>query len=167
MGILKRFWQKIVNLFVKTPALPQLPKEQIDETLWLTIAKKEIGVKEVAGEGNNARVLQYHAATKLKANADSVPWCSSFVSWCLQEAGYKSTRDAWARSYLQYGEKLSEPKYGCIVVFDRGNGNGHVGFHLYEKDGLVFVVGGNQRDAVNISSYSKENVLGYVWPVKA
>lgn len=130
---------------------------------WLLVAEGEIGIKEVPGVGNNKRILEYHSVTGLAASQDSVPWCASFVSWCLEVSGIKSTKSARAKSYLEFGVKLTEPRKGCICVFNR-NGGGHVGFYMGENDVSIFVLGGNQRNAVNIAPYSKADFLEYRWP---
>lgn len=126
------------------------------------IAKGEIGQKEIAGSGNNPRIVEYHQTTSLKATADEVSWCSSFVNWCVTKSGQKGTNSAAARSWLQWGEQLKQPVEGCIVVFRRGNPpSGHVGFFV-KRDGVnVWVLGGNQSDQVKLSVYKASDVLGY------
>lgn len=142
------------------------PELKESETPWMDIASKEIGVKETPGSGNNSRVLEYHKSTTLKATEDAVPWCSAFTTWCLERAGYKSTKNAWARSYLNYGKPLNKAQYGCICVFDRGNGSGHVGFFTAETKDMIMVLGGNQSDEVCIKAYPKSKLLGFSWPIK-
>lgn len=137
------------------------------ETPWLPIALQEFGTHEIAGIKNNPRIVEYHDKTSLSANDDETAWCASFLTWSLEQAGYKSTKSAWARSYLSYGIKLDQPIPGCIVIYDRGNGMGHVHFYLYSKGDNHYGIGGNQSDEVNVSAYGKSRVLGYVWPVKA
>lgn len=51
------------------------------------IARAEKGVHEIAGVKHNDRILDYHQATTLKAQADEVSWCSAFVNWCYIQAG--------------------------------------------------------------------------------
>lgn len=128
--------------------------------IWYQLAKKEIGVKEIAGKKHNKRVLEYHQATTLKATTDEVAWCSSFVCWVLEACGIRSTRSAAARSYSSYGDSVSKAKIqiGDIVVFQRGNSSwqGHVGFFAgwANKDKTsIAVLGGNQSNSVNISNY--------------
>ena len=133
------------------------------EPNWLTIARLEIGQKEVR-KGENPRIIKYHMSTKLKATKDETPWCSSFVCFCLESAGYKSTRNAWARSFVAWGSKLKEPKLGCIVVFKRGEDSGHVGFFISESKLKIKVLGGNQKNSVCISEYNKSDLLTYRWP---
>lgn len=126
------------------------------------IARDELGVKELDGEmNNNKRIIEYHLATTLKATTDEVPWCASFVSWCLEQAGLKSTKSAWARSYLTWGIATKEPKEGDIVVFSRGKSSGHVAFFVSKNPLWVTVLGGNQDNTVNIKKYAAWRVLSF------
>lgn len=129
------------------------------------VASKEIGTTEEAGPGNNQRVLEYHALTKGGATLDSVPWCSAFVSWVIEQCGLPSTKSAWARSYLSWGIPTDKPTKGCVVVFKRNENSGHVGFYDGEDEKSIFVLGGNQDNTVKIKAYSKEDFLGYRVPV--
>ncbi len=139
----------------------------INRTPWVDIALNEVGVKEYLGSKNNPRVLEYHKSTSLQAAADEVPWCSAFVTWCLEKAEYKSTKSAWARSYLDYGMKFSEPRYGAILIFSRGHESGHVAFYVGEEEGQYLCLGGNQGDQVCIKKYPKSALLGIRWPIKS
>lgn len=130
---------------------------------WWHIAKGEIGVKEIAGERHNPRIIEYHATTSLRGSRDEIPWCSSFVSWCMKAAGYPTTRSAAARSWLEYGQRIKDPVMGCIVVLTR-NGGGHVGFYAGMENDRIRILGGNQSDSVNIAAYDRSRVLAYVLP---
>lgn len=133
--------------------------------VWLTAALGEIDQREIVGSKHSPRVLQYHATTTLRASTDEVPWCSAFVQWCIAKAGFIGTRSAAARSWLQWGRELDEPRLGCIVVFKRGAPpSGHVAFFIAERGESVYVLGGNQSNRVSIAAYSKRDVLGYRWP---
>jgi uncharacterized protein (TIGR02594 family) len=127
------------------------------------IAEDEVGVHEVPGPGNNKRILEYHMSTVLRASEDSVPWCSAFVNWCVTRAGLLGTNSARARSWLSWGLPVSEPYEGCIVVMSRGTNpaQGHVGFWVAQNNRYVWVLGGNQKDAVNVSKYPIQRILGY------
>jgi len=154
------YWVKFIN-FLRSSYIEQ----KVDTGLmpiWFKIAEAEIGVKEIRG-GEHPRIIEYHMSTSLKSKEDEIPWCSSFVCWCLEQNGIKSTRSAWARSYLKWGIKLDKPKPGCIVVFQRGNA-GHVAFFVSDDETGTLVLGGNQSDSVCFSEYNKKDVLGYRWP---
>lgn len=124
-------------------------------------AMSQIGVKEIKGGKHNPKILEYHAETSLKATTDEVPWCSSFVSWCLEKVGIPSTRNAWARSYVGWGEEITEPAIGDIVIFKRGKASGHVAFYFDTVGDEIIVLGGNQNNEVNLSRYPKSKLIGF------
>lgn len=138
-------------------------------TPWFDIAKAEIGVREIPGEQDNPRIVEYQQATSLRATDDETPWCASFVNWCLQQAGIAGTNSAAARSFLQWGREIPQPVEGCIVVLKRGNSSwqGHVGFYVGAIGDRVNLVGGNQGNAVSIKGFKRSDVLGYRMPKKA
>lgn len=136
---------------------------------WYRIALGELGVKEIAGSRDAARIIEYHHATDLRATDDETPWCSAFVNWCCREAGIVGTRSAAARSWLGWGRGIvGLPVVGDVVVLSRGNSawQGHVGFFAGTGDskGEIRVLGGNQGDAVTVRQYRTAMVLGYRRP---
>lgn len=126
-------------------------------------AQRELGTKEIPGTGNNPRIVAYHESTRIGASDDSVPWCSSFVNWCVERAGYAGTGSPAARSWLNWGKELKKPTEGCVVVLRRGTQSwqGHVGFYVREDEDLVYLLGGNQGNSVSIKGFPKDKVLGF------
>jgi uncharacterized protein (TIGR02594 family) len=139
--------------------------ESIVEFPWMKIAKGELGVHEIPGKAHDERILAYHAVTKLHATTDEIPWWSSFVSYCLEKSGIRSTKSARALSYEHYGREIEEPIHGCIVVMKRGKGLGHVTFYDSKNfDGEIRCLGGNQHDSVCYANYNPDKVVAYVMP---
>jgi uncharacterized protein (TIGR02594 family) len=137
--------------------------KQIFNYPWLKIAFQEIGVKEYSGAADNPRVVAYLSSTSLGKNDrsnDETYWCSAFVNWCVEQAGFEGTDSAWAKSWLNWGKKLDKAKEGCIAILTRDKG-GHVAFYLSEDAKNVTLLGGNQNDQVCIQKYPKSKVLGY------
>ncbi|MGH8593739.1 MAG: TIGR02594 family protein [Gammaproteobacteria bacterium] len=143
-----------------------------DEFPWMAIARGEIGVREISGAGaHNPRILEYLRSTTLGSpdnSRDETAWCSAFVNWCLERAGYAGTDSAWAKSWNNWGRGISRPRPGCIVVWDRdthradgstGDG-GHVGFFFSEDADSVTVLGGNQSNSVKEATYPKDGRVG-------
>ena len=98
---------------------------------WMKIAKQELGQKEIPGADSNRRIEEYHKTTTLGSKTDSVPWCSSFVNFCITKNGLAETNSALARSWASWGKETSSFVPGCIVVLERGEPpKGHVGFFL-------------------------------------
>jgi uncharacterized protein (TIGR02594 family) len=140
-----------------------------EEFPWMPIAFSEEGVKEFPGTGDNPRVVEYLRSTNLTApynSNDETPWCSAFVNWCIERSGFEGTDSAWARSWTNWGKKINNGRRGCIVVFTRppDPGSGHVAFYVSETPTQIKVLGGNQSDAVKISTYPKSRLLGYRVP---
>lgn len=134
---------------------------------WMRAAEGEIGVAEVEGAKHNPRIIEYHRACTLKATEDEIPWCSSFANWVMLQVSIKGTRDARARSWLNWGVAIDEPIFGCIVVFSRppNPASGHVAFYVGKAtNGRIRVLGGNQSNRVSIASYDPGRVLGYRLP---
>lgn len=147
-------------------AMALLAEPDADPAAWFATALGELGVKEIPGDRDNPRIVEYHSVTTLAAEADETPWCSSFVCWCLERAGVAHTRDARARSYEDYGDALTAPIRGCIVVLSRGTNprHGHVAFlDRVDGDGLI-LLGGNQGNAVSRKRYPRSRVVAYRWP---
>jgi uncharacterized protein (TIGR02594 family) len=131
---------------------------------WLKEAWKYNGIREIKGSKHNPTVVSFfkdvgHGWVK----NDETAWCAAFVGACLAHCDMPHTGSLAARSYLQWGRNTTKPKRGDIVVFKRGNSTwqGHVAFYLGEASGRIYVLGGNQANAVNVRSYTKDKLLGY------
>ncbi|GAA4237567.1 hypothetical protein GCM10022291_24650 [Postechiella marina] len=133
----------------------------------LNVAINEVGVTEIKGLKHNKRILEYAEQSYFSwIKDDETPWCSVFLNWVAKEAGLSTSKSAAARSWQNVGFETQEPEPGDIVVFWRDNINshlGHVGIYLgFSKDGnRVYVLGGNQGDAVSISAYPTNRVLSF------
>ena len=144
--------------------------------IWMAIAESELGQAEAAGAAQNPRIINYHATTSLRAEADEVPWCSSFVNWVMRQAGFVGTNSAAARSWLGWGTATTA-RYGAITVIqrkgqdsDEATGSAtsyHVGFLIEASSQRVRLLGGNQGDMVKISGFmlSSYDIRGFRWPV--
>lgn len=156
MSIINRIWKEYQLTKVK----------RLDPAL--EIALNEYGIKEGEGAANNPEVMKYfHEAGFSEVAADEVSWCAAFVNWCQLKAGRNGTASLAARSFLQWGEKVTEPELGDIAVFWRTNPaswQGHVGFYIKRDGTNVWVLGGNQSNQVNIIPYSGTRLLGYRRP---
>jgi uncharacterized protein (TIGR02594 family) len=137
---------------------------------WLTMARRELGVKEAPGSADSAKVLAYYReAGHQEVKHDETAWCAAFVGAMLVRAGVKPSGSLMARSYLKWGMPLAAPRPGCVAVFWRNDPNGsegHVGFFtgLTSGGGDILLLGGNQSDMVSISTQPKARLLGYRWP---
>lgn len=135
---------------------------------WLEIARSEQGVHEYA-DGDHPRIIEYLQTVDTAAIGeltDEVSWCSAFVNWVMRQSGYAGTDSAAARSWLAWGTPISGPRVGAIAVLKRGTQSwqGHVGFVTDYDSSYIYILGGNQRNEVNVSIYQRSRVIGYRWP---
>lgn len=129
------------------------------EAAWMKIARAELGVAEDPS-GSNPRIEAYHATTAGGAADDAVPWCASFVNFCVEGAGLQGTRSKAARSWMDWGVDAGDFVPGCIVVLRRGSApKGHVGFFAGFESGRIKLLGGNQGNQVGVASFDADRVL--------
>jgi uncharacterized protein (TIGR02594 family) len=166
-------------LGLKAAAVPvvQVVPAAVTTSQWMDIAIAELGVHEDSDAGeHNERIVEYHQTTTLKATTDETPWCSSFVNWVMKQAGKTGTNNALARSWLDWGQEITTPTPGAVVVIKKktpgftqatGSSTGfHVGFFVSLSPSHIRILGGNQGDQVKYSNFSLAayEVRGYRRP---
>jgi uncharacterized protein (TIGR02594 family) len=129
------------------------------------IALLEYDTAEIIGAQNNPKILEYSKEIGATwVTNDETPWCAIFIQWCLKQAKKQYSYHANARHFLNYGIKTDRPELGDIVVLWRDSPTattGHVGFFIKENEKTVWLLGGNQNNKVNITPFSKSQVLDY------
>lgn len=136
------------------------------EPKWLTEARSKIGLTEIQGPRHNQFIAQ--GWKRLGAGwftDDETPWCGLFVAHCIEAAGLPFPKMfPRAKSWASWG-KPSTACLGAVVVFGR-SGGGHVGFLVGENSANYYVLGGNQRNQVNIMPIAKARLVrgGIRWP---
>lgn len=139
----------------------------------LTIAHQYLGIREIPGERFNSLVLAMLQLDNSWVEDDETPWCSAFVNFVhFQLPGLPRSHSLAARSWLLVGASVgldyAAPGYD-IVVLKRGGGDqpgpavikapGHVGFYVGHTETDVTLLGGNQGDAVSITSFPRSRIL--------
>lgn len=133
----------------------------------IQIALGEIGVHSSPGIANTPRVLQYFADIGQSwVHDDDTAWCSAFANWVAKKAGFLTSNSLAARSWLKIGKEVAFPTMGDICVFWRispQSSYGHVAFFIKEDIQEVWVLGGNQGSAgeVSIECIPKSKLLSY------
>lgn len=138
----------------------------MNEPLWLTIARQDIGIAETPGKETTPAIRRWLIKLGAWWRDDETAWCGVAVAHWMREAGAPIPKHCYrARAWLDWGTALTQPTLGCVVVFER-RGGGHVGLVVGQDvlDNLL-VLGGNQGDKVSIARFSPDRVLGYRWPL--
>jgi uncharacterized protein (TIGR02594 family) len=139
---------------------------------WYEIAKQEVGVKEAQGGADNPRILEYFTYCRslpVSMRHDSTSWCSAFVNFCVQKAGFEGTDSALARSWARWRNECNPPKLGCVVVLKSPLDptdpvHGHVGLFVKQEGGRIYLLGGNQGNEVNISAFNQNLLISFRQP---
>ena len=140
----------------------------------MSIVHGELGVHEWPPSSNRGEVLRYLRSAGINYGA---PWCASFVTWCLHEAGFTqfpdgpASADSWGRWGKATGilKPLNKSLPGDLWGYEWGNSDGmfdHIGFCddknpkdnvAYGLDGNIGAYGGSVAHVVRSTS-----PIGYV-----
>jgi hypothetical protein len=146
-------------------------------------ARRDLGVHEIVGLRHNPRVLQFHSYSRLKAKDDETAWCASALNCWLETSGFTSTKSAAAASYKTWGQTC--PFFSGSFLRDDGlviaedaillfgkhdpdaRGTGHVAIcdHVDDDGVHVWVLGGNQNNAVSVARRKIADVVASRWPL--
>jgi len=158
-GVLDIGWVS-KKLLVPAPTDAQTPTAPAVEPVHIRWARSKLGMKETPGTASNPEIDAWFSLTTLPKEywTDSTAWCAVFANAALLLNNIPSLRSALAADYLKLGAKTTTPKKGDLVVWAH-----HVAFFLADLgNGRIQVIGGNQGDAVTITTYPKDNaILGY------
>lgn len=142
------------------------PRDLTGEPAWLVEARRHMGLKEVPGKAHNPTILQWVKALGGWFTDDETPWCGTFVAHCMVRAGHPVPKHWYrAKDWASWG-KPTAPRVGAVAVFGR-KGGGHVGFVVGESATALYVLGGNQSNAVNIAPIAKDRLIALRWPSSA
>lgn len=126
-----------------------------------------IGLNEVDNREELMGILRKYAINgDIAIDPSKTSWCAASVNACEREGGNKGTGKLNAQSFLTYGEDVEnwdDAKEGDIVVFHFPSDldwQGHVTYFIEwdDNNNAVKCLGGNQRNGVNIASYSQDYI---------
>jgi uncharacterized protein (TIGR02594 family) len=131
----------------------------------IEFAFEHYGQKEVLGPEANPEIMKFfHDLGFNWVKDDAVAWCAAFQNWCNMKAGHPTTGTLLARDFLKIGKQIEfqDLQFGDTVVFSRPPETwaGHVGRYINFIDPLIYVIGGNQNNQINIDGFPKERFLG-------
>lgn len=140
------------------------PAGMVNATSHMELATAFIGMNERDPQARTVLSQFFKETIGQTVDPAKTPWCATFVSSVLNGAGVGGTNSLLARSYLNWGRAVQDPQIGDVVVFGSSKGpeNGHVGFFAgYDNNGRIKVLGGNQSNAVTITSFGTNRLLGF------
>lgn len=146
---------------------------QMIETSAFRMAERYIGIKEIAGADNSARIMSWLTLDATWPQNDETPWCSAFVNEICWQLRLPRSKSLLARSWLGVGVAIDIEQAWAgfdVVILQRGSGTqpgpenmtapGHVGFYAGHNETLIELLGGNQADSVSVARYPRTRILG-------
>lgn len=135
-------------------------------TMLVDRALDYIGQKEIPGPSSNPVFVPWFDrwAPGLTKDDSKLAWCSLFMNEICYQLGLPYTNSLAAQSWLRVGEPVEDPQRGDLVILWRGSPyswKGHVGLFIREDEEYIWILGGNQGNAVTISPYRKSRLKGY------
>lgn len=128
-------------------------------------AISQYGVKEIPGNVDNSVIMQYAKDCGFTNYIhDEISWCSLFANWVALKSDCVRSNDLAARSWLKVGTETTIPQIGDVVVLwrvQKEGWQGHVGFYIRSDENYIYILAGNQGNAVSIEPFSKSFLLGY------
>ena len=119
---------------------PPFPQPSI-----INIAKSQLGNGEIGGNNKGKWVKEYNRGLE-------APWCTGFISWCLNKAkitdmGYTlGARQLFSRA-VALNLQVSEPQAGDLIFFWRGKKSGwqgHCGVVTAVGEGWITTIEANR-----------------------
>jgi uncharacterized protein (TIGR02594 family) len=107
----------------------------------LEVAQRERGVRQdTPRQYEYMRVLNAHEFITATATGG---WCGAFAKWALLQAGYQAPKSLDVHDWLTYGQPVTKPRAGDLVVFRK-----HVAFYVAHLwfNGQVLILGGAQAE---------------------
>jgi uncharacterized protein (TIGR02594 family) len=135
------------------------------------LAQRFVGVKEVSGTLDNPQIMAMLQLDNTWPQHDEVPWCSAFVNYICWLLRLPRSKNLTAQSWLSVGQAIAgkDLKVGYdVAILNRPEASaeaGHVGFYAGLDDysanaKLIYLLGGNQSNSVNVLSFPTSRILG-------
>jgi uncharacterized protein (TIGR02594 family) len=120
-----------------------------------------LGEQEVPGTKSNSTILGWIRRWFPRHEDDStLAWCGVWVATVMSDCGLPVPPMPFrARSWRLWGTRREgEPQLGDVVVLTRSGGH-HVAICLRATPDVVWVIGGNQQNAVTVAKYDRKRVV--------
>lgn len=132
----------------------------------LKIGAALYGLKEIHGKINSPVIMGWAHDAGYGPSIypdDETAWCGLFMDHLARTAGYAPPSGSLsARAWAHFGNPTTIPMLGDVVVLWRGSkssGLGHVGLYVGETKDTFLLLGGNERDQVNVVPEAKYRLV--------
>ncbi|NKX66980.1 TIGR02594 family protein [Labrenzia sp. 5N] len=133
---------------------------------WLKEMDRRMGLHEVRDKTALSGWLKFG---KFLGDPSKLPWCGDAVETCIVKTLPDEpvpSNPFFAQNWRAFGMDAGGPLVGAIGVIRWTANSGHVGIVVgYDAaKRRVFLMGGNQQNAVTISSFPESKFIAFRWP---
>lgn len=150
---------------LKDDAEPAAPTLADQMPPWLAEMHRRSGLHEVR---DNAALSSFLKIGRYLGNPANLPWCGDAVESCIAKTLPNEALPAnpfFAQSWATFGHDAKGPLVGSIGVIRWSATAGHVGFVARVSGSTVYLLGGNQSNAINITGFARSRFIAFRWPV--
>lgn len=147
---------------VQDPPAPPAERELMPP--WMAEMYRRLGLNEVR---DNKTLSEWLRTGKFLGNPAKLPWCGDAIETCI----YKTlpnepapSNPFFAQSWAKFGIDAGGPIVGSIGVIRWSPSSGHVGIVAGIDGNRVIMIGGNQSNAITISSFPLDKFIAFRWP---
>ena len=96
---------------------------------------------------------------------DEVGWCSALPNFIHHMLGLERSKSLMAQGWLNHGKIISLPEarvgFDLVILSRSGNPEwGHDGYYSGHSKNLIYLLGGNQSNGVNVVGCEINRLLG-------
>jgi uncharacterized protein (TIGR02594 family) len=130
------------------------------------IGSRFIGMRAVPGTQDNPQILAMLRLDEDWPSGDEIAWCSAWLNWCAWLLRLPRSKRLAARSWLDVGSAVplvsARSAFDVVVLWREAENSvwGHVGLFAGIDDRHVYLLGGNQNNAVSVAPFKLTRVLG-------
>jgi uncharacterized protein (TIGR02594 family) len=131
---------------------------------WMAEMHRKMGLHEVR---DNAVLSAWLKIGRALGNPASLPWCGDAVESCIAKTLPSEPLPAnpfFAQSWASWGTDTIVPIVGAIGPIRWTASSGHVGIVAGIEGSTVYLLGGNQSNAINVSGFPRSKFIGFRWP---
>lgn len=132
---------------------------------WMAEMHRKMSLHEVR---DNAVLSEWmRSLGRYLGNPKDLPWCGDAVESCIAKTLPREplpSNPFFAQAWAKFGVDAGGPIVGAIGVIRWTPSSGHVGFVAGIDGDRINLLGGNQSNAINISSFPRAKFIAFRWP---
>ncbi|MCL6708601.1 peptidoglycan-binding protein [Pseudomonas sp. R2.Fl] len=151
-----------------SPRAPAVVAPTANMPPWMAEMHRRMGLHEVR---DNAALTAFLKLGRFLGDPRDLPWCGDAVESCMAKvlpAEPLPGNPFFAQAWASFGVDAGGPIVGAIGVIRWSPSSGHVGIVAGTDGRKVHLLGGNQSNAINVSTFDigtkDKGFIAFRWP---